>query len=479
MSLNGTTTPEGILLKCLLLSNAECAVYEAEDSTVLLVVPQEAAQNVVNRFLEASYFNNIHLARVRSAGVLEPHGLVYAVTEPVEHTLAHYISKRPLPEDDTKDMTEQIVDGLAYLHSENLTFCNLRPEAVWRSGSTWKLGDFSQLRVIGHGDSRELRSTLARKLDSPPEAYQGEVLPAWDVWSLGALLRRVLTPEDLHVMGSIATPRGRQLRNGDLPAPFDGITRDCLEPDPNSRITLDQVRVRLHDKQPRQSRLRSAPLATASRERVAGLLARFQSLTTAAKIGLAVFVAALVLGIITSEAKLLGRGAKQSLPEPVPITVSEADRLKAPEPAEVVSQALTATSRAARITAARAIENVLDKYIASTKARDINANLDLYAPFVENFYLRQGLTRDQLLAEKKRQFRSIGTVYRYSLDKIMVVWPSPDTALVSFDKNWSFGDRNPFSGAERAQLRLRNIQGSWKIVGERELKVYWTRHGGA
>jgi len=54
-----------------------------------------------------------------------------------------------------------------------------------------------------------------------------------------------------------------------------------------------------------------------------------------------------------------------------------------------------------------------------------------------------------------------------------------NTAVVLFDKSWDFGDRATFSGAERAQLTLGKFEDGWKITGERELKVYWSRRSGA
>lgn len=464
-SLIGTATPEGVPFKRLLLSNSEIALFEGEGASVIVIDAQEPAESVLNRYREASFLNNEHLVRVQSAGVLEEPSLVYAVTEPVEHTVAHYISKRPLPEEDAKDLADQIADGLAYLHSENLVFCNVRPETVWRSGATWKLGDFSQLRLAEPGQAKELRAALARGLDLPPEAYEGKVSPAWDVWSLGALLRRVLVPEPLHVEGAISTPRGRQMRNADLPAPFDEIARDCLEPDPNDRITLAAVRERLHGNTTGPSPTRWVAGAAEPRPKPRGL-------TRPAVIGLAVLGGALVLGIVASQTNGSKPEQSRTLPRPVPIAVSEADRPETPEP-----QPAVAAPKVSREQANREIRALLDQYVASTKARNVRSNLNLYAPFMETFYLRQKITQDQLGQEKKRQFQGISKVYRYNIDNVQVSWPRPDAPIVSFDKHWSFGDRNPFAGAERAQLELRKIEGAWKIVSEREIKVYWTRHG--
>ena len=103
------------------------------DPTVDVVSAQHPPQSVVNRFMEAGYLRHPNLAGISATGLLEDRGLVYAIAEPVDHTLTGLISQRPLPADDTIELLDQLISALTYLHSENLVFCNLRPEAVWRS----------------------------------------------------------------------------------------------------------------------------------------------------------------------------------------------------------------------------------------------------------------------------------------------------------------------------------------------------------
>src|SRR2546430_1705723 len=102
--LAGTALPEGLVLMKLIEKAANSAVFRAHaaegmdrrEAVVLLVRPLEAAQTVVNRFLEASFLAHPALARITSAGILETPGLVYAVTEPIDHTLTQFVAQRPL-----------------------------------------------------------------------------------------------------------------------------------------------------------------------------------------------------------------------------------------------------------------------------------------------------------------------------------------------------------------------------------------------
>lgn len=507
--LAGLPIPGGYVLTKLIEKTLTSALFRAtssEDSKRREVVvevskPLEPAQTAVNRFLEASFLEHPNLTRIMDAGLLETHGLVCAVGEPIDHTLTQFVTQRPLPVDDAIELTDQLISGLSYLHSENLVFCNLRPESVWRTGTTWKLGDFSQLRVIGRGDSRDLRTALSRRPDLPPEVYEGVVSPAWDVWSLGLLLRRVLMPEPAHVEGALSIPRGRQLRNAELPPPFDTITRDCLEPNLDARITLDQIRLRLrpeakavlpaavphptsrpvHDEQ--QDSLKS---------RIVSFFRRLPNQKPPMQAGLALAGAAIIMGILATANALVRHDNSPARPSVAPVVegVSDADRsIQRSVPATTPTQQTvrpgsretvagdSAPSAADNSAPSDDIKTLLDKWVSSTRSHDVRANVDCYAPVVDSFFGRQAVSRDQLAREKQRQFQTIGRVRKFGLENVRVNRIGRDRAIVSFDKEWSFGDRNPFSGAERAELTIRNLDGAWKIIGEKEVKIYWVRHG--
>src|SRR5438874_6377793 len=101
----GTAIPEGLVLTKLIEKTATSALFRAHsgegperrEAVVHITRPLESAQTVVNRFLEASFLSNANVARIMAAGILEAPGLVYAVCEPIDHTLTQFVAQRPLP----------------------------------------------------------------------------------------------------------------------------------------------------------------------------------------------------------------------------------------------------------------------------------------------------------------------------------------------------------------------------------------------
>ncbi|MFZ0591129.1 MAG: protein kinase [Bryobacteraceae bacterium] len=210
----------------------------------------------LNRLLEATFFEHPHIVRSFEAGLLSRGEFTfsYAVTEQGEAPAVQSLS-----EEEALAFTSQIISSLRYLHSKNLVYCMLSPQTVVKVGTDWKLGDFSELRVRGNDEGYGTLSLAARVDTTPPEAVEGIISSAWDIWSLGKTLRSLVKEGSKHT-GELQANRRDADTNGGHPSPdpFRSVILACLNVNPSSRPSLDQLSALLHSAEtgtPRDERL--------------------------------------------------------------------------------------------------------------------------------------------------------------------------------------------------------------------------------
>ncbi|MGI8962163.1 MAG: protein kinase [Bryobacteraceae bacterium] len=220
-----------VQLRELLFSDPKRAVLRADyldftenvsEVLVRLFLEDETQQEErVSRFLEAKYFEHPHLLRYLETGALltEQGALTYAITEPGDE-----LATPSLAAEEALRFARHVLSGLEYLHNRNLVYCVLSPHTVVPVGADWKLSDFSQLRVAGTDTSEETLSLRRTWNTCPPEAAEGLISAAWDVWAFGQTLRKVLTNHQAN-----------------LPDSFRSVLLACLNISPSSRPTLSQV----------------------------------------------------------------------------------------------------------------------------------------------------------------------------------------------------------------------------------------------
>ncbi|MCX6622493.1 MAG: hypothetical protein NTY38_15790 [Acidobacteria bacterium] len=197
---------------------------------------------VLERFLEARFFDHPNLLRCLGAGTAEfgSGKLVYAILERPEKRLRDVVKEHPLPPEEARALGSQLAAGLDYLHQRNLVCCNLDPGTAMFAAGQWKIGDYSELREAGIGYAAETRRLVGSSPATPPEAFEGMVLPAWDVWSLAVLLSASLAePRSALTVGMSPLSRCNRRK---LPEPFQTIVVRCLPANPAGRSTIGHVR---------------------------------------------------------------------------------------------------------------------------------------------------------------------------------------------------------------------------------------------
>ena len=122
------------------------------------------------------------------------------------------------------------------------------------------------------------------------------------------------------------------------------------------------------------------------------------------------------------------------------------------------------------------VQAFLDEWRDTLIAGDADAQARLYAPKVERFFTKTGVSREAVRREKASLLARYPTFHKYDIRDVRVEEMKGDRARVTFDKEWDARGTGRFAGAERQRLTLqRTAAGGWQIVREEELKVYWVR----
>ncbi len=202
---------------------------------------------------------------------------------------------------------------------------------------------------------------------------------------------------------------------------------------------------------------------------------RWSSLDPQARMWLT--VAFVVLALLTG-ALLAMRGDQGSRAQAV--ERSGADRTSpsrppAPRPTEPVPSPPPLSPEAEARERRSAIYAMLDEWLTTTRELDLEKHVNTYAPVVDTFFRKRGVPLAEVRKEKQRFFKGISEVRQLKIDDIRIESFRPDRAVVSFKKDWDMRGPRPSAGSERERLTLRWIDGNWRIAGEQELKIYWTR----
>lgn len=458
----------------------------ADGSGAIVLLMDAGAVNpdaLRKRFLEAKFLRHANLLTVQTVAGTRCHGreLLYAAMESADTTLAAQSGKAKPAASELREILLDAARALAYLHSEHLVYCALAAESVWRVGDAWKLGDYSELRLPGKTDPRETRALMTREASTPPEAFEGIVSPAWDVWSLGWMLARLSSPE----------------------GPFDAIIGGCLEPKPADRWSIDKVIQALERVNTEQvaKHVQSAPAApvttapvTAAPIAAAKIAANLNEPPvdrhTAVPADMAEppnrptgWLRLLIFGLMGALAACVVWFIVLFVQEQRPTIPKDALKRAAPivvqppRQTQPASQTTTGNADRAAVSPADDIQSLLDRWVVSMRNRDVDAQMACYAPKVDQYFGWRNVSADKIRQEKQRDYAQIGEVRQFQISNVRIQHQGPNRAVVRFDKTWDYGQRSQFAGSEQAQLTLTKISGQWRITGEKEGKVYWVKRG--
>jgi serine/threonine protein kinase len=192
------------------------------------------------------------LVGFRGAGRFGPtaQGHVYIAMELGEGSLHDRIAVGgPLPLAETRAIVIDLLDTLDYLHARDVVHGDVKPGNLVRFGQRWKLCDLGSATRLGSAPSARNPRWSGTPEFMAPEAFDGDVRPATDLWSVGLLIHECATgTSPFRGTGLGHDAVARLVRETEprldpaLPAPLASLIRGCLERDPARRLTSADVR---------------------------------------------------------------------------------------------------------------------------------------------------------------------------------------------------------------------------------------------
>jgi TonB family protein len=188
------------------------------------LVPADPAldEAQLSRWQRMAALSHPHLVRILDSGrcKLGGHPFLFVVMEYAEQTLAQILPHRPLTPDEVREMLIPTLGALAYLHRKNLVQGQLKPTNFLVVNDQLKLAS-DTIRPAGDPATVSVKPSVY----DAPEAKNGAIEAAGDVWGLGITLVEALTQNPAASLGESSDA-------------LTGAVRRCLSPNPAARPSI-------------------------------------------------------------------------------------------------------------------------------------------------------------------------------------------------------------------------------------------------
>ena len=145
-----------------------------------------------------------------------------------------------------------------------------------------------------------------------------------------------------------------------------------------------------------------------------------------------------------------------------------------PKPSPSASPSPTATPEQLDPAAVKSeIQLALNNWLKALTDKDLNGRMEFYADRLETYYTKRNVAASVVRGENVRVFDQYSELEMDISNLDVAVDKASGEVVTTFDKTFNFlGDEKDFSGSVRSEFRWRKINGRWRIVSERDLKVY-------
>lgn len=284
----------------------DCKSQRLPDAAIKLIPSgPNLAEALLAQWRTAAALPHPHLIRVFESGRCQLGGqdFIFVVMEYAEQTLAQILPNRPLTSDEVRELLLPALDALAFLHRKNLVHGQLKPPNFLVVEDQLKLAS-DNIRPAGPPTARSAKSSVYE----PPEARDGSLSAAGDIWGLGVVIVEALTQSPPgwtdQAAGTVSLPAA-------LPASYVDIVRRCLSRNRAGRPSIGELEAQIKAAQ-------QASVAPPAR-----VLLREVRAVTARQLPRARWLAAGVAGIVIAAAIWVGLRSMPShpnSPQPAPAT---------------------------------------------------------------------------------------------------------------------------------------------------------------
>jgi TonB family protein len=244
----------------------DCKPQRLPDAAIKLIpAGPHLAEALLAQWRMAAALAHPHLIRVFESGRCQLGGqdFIFVVMEYAEQTLAQILPNRPLTSDEVRELLLPALDALDFLHRKNLVHGQLKPSNFLVVEDRLKLAS-DNIRPAGPPAARSSTPSVY----DPPEAKDGSLSAAGDIWGLGVVIIEALTQSPPgwadRGAGTLSVPAA-------LPTTYVDIVRRCLSRNRAGRPSIGELEAQIKVAQqasaapPATALLREAPAATARR----------------------------------------------------------------------------------------------------------------------------------------------------------------------------------------------------------------------
>ena len=121
----------------------------------------------------------------------------------------------------------------------------------------------------------------------------------------------------------------------------------------------------------------------------------------------------------------------------------------------------------------REVESSLNGWVRALSEKDLDGRMEFYADRLDTYYTKRNVAASSVRGENVRVFDRYSELEMDISNLDVSIDKDSGQVVTTFDKTFNFlGDEKDFSGSVRSEFRWKKINGRWRIVSERDLKVY-------